>query len=146
MFEGPMQYSDEDCVRICLLMLLGQGFLGLQDTNAVDIKLLHLVDNLNAFNQYPWGNYFWESTYTNVYDMHVRQKEDTRGFSLDGFVWPFKMWILEVFPEFKQKRGYFECPTIPRFLGWKEGHRLLKVNVDGILANAVKVRYLNIIP
>ncbi|KAM0034872.1 putative Ulp1 protease family catalytic domain, papain-like cysteine peptidase superfamily [Helianthus debilis subsp. tardiflorus] len=52
------------------------------------------------------------------------------------------MWILEVFPEFKQKRGYFEGQTIPRFLGWKEGHRLLKVHVDGILANAVKVTFL----
>ena len=53
-----------------------------------------------------------------------------------------QMWILEVFPEFKQRRGYFNCQTIPRFLGWKEGHRLLKVHVDGILANAVKVRFL----
>ncbi|KAM0051974.1 hypothetical protein Hdeb2414_s0007g00242871 [Helianthus debilis subsp. tardiflorus] len=139
-FEGPMNFTDEDCTRICLLMLLGQGFLGLQDSNAIDNKLLHMMDNLNEFNQYPWGNFFWESTYLNVYDMHVHQKEDAEGFSLDEFVWPSKMWILEVFPEFKQRRGYVEGHSIPRFLGRREGQKLMKGSVDGIFANAIKRR------
>ena len=50
-----------------------------------------------------------------------------------------QMWILEVFPEFKQRRGYFDGQSIPRFLGWQEGQKLMKGSVDGILANAIKV-------
>ncbi|KAJ0580441.1 hypothetical protein HanHA300_Chr04g0129271 [Helianthus annuus] len=91
LFENVGQLNEDDTTRICLLMLIGQGFLGWQKTNVVDNMLLDLVDNLEEFRQYPWGNYFWESTYSVVYNLHNRQKGDDKGFSLSGFVWPFKM-------------------------------------------------------
>ena len=72
-------------------MLIGQGFLGWQKTNAVDNMILDLVDNLEEFRQYPWGNYFWESTYSAIYNLSNRKMDEAKGFSLAGFVWPFKV-------------------------------------------------------
>ncbi|MFS7897587.1 hypothetical protein Hanom_Chr00s010041g01744431 [Helianthus anomalus] len=128
----------DDQTRICLLMLLGLGFLGLQRTNVFDDRLIHLVDDLVVFRQYPWGNYFWENTVTNVYNMYIRQKKDTAGFSLTGFVWPFKMWIMEIFPEFRADPELFQVQTIPRFLGWGAGTKYQKQGVEKYLRNAIK--------
>ncbi|MFS7922021.1 hypothetical protein Hanom_Chr03g00243721 [Helianthus anomalus] len=48
------------------------------------------------------------------------------------------MWILEAFPELK--KGYFQGHSLPRFLGWGEGQKLMKASVDGLFANAIKRR------
>ncbi|KAF5758409.1 hypothetical protein HanRHA438_Chr16g0741261 [Helianthus annuus] len=50
------------------------------------------------------------------------------------------MWVLEIFPQFKRSREWFEGETIPRFLGWKEGKKFMRVTVDGMLQLAVKKR------
>ncbi|MFS8001914.1 hypothetical protein Hanom_Chr13g01195891 [Helianthus anomalus] len=79
--------------------------------------------------------------------MHVRQKEDTKGFSLDGFVWPFKVPWKFLYYKYvdsrsvsELKKSYFQGQSIPRFLGWREGQKLMKGSVDGIFANAIKRR------
>ncbi|KAF5772224.1 hypothetical protein HanXRQr2_Chr13g0574321 [Helianthus annuus] len=83
-------YSEDDCLRICLLMIVGLGFKGTKSHETIDMKLMNLVDDLEAWNQFPWGSYHWESTYSHVYDMTRRHVPSNAGFNLPGCVWPFK--------------------------------------------------------
>ena len=43
---------DIDAVRLCLLVLLEVGFIGLQGAHSVSDKLICLVDDLEAWNKY----------------------------------------------------------------------------------------------
>lgn len=65
MHVGDLQYviecqssglSDEDVVQVCLLILLELGFLGQETTLVVNDELLRLVDDLDAWNNYPSGS------------------------------------------------------------------------------------------
>ena len=47
--------SDIDTVRICLLVLLETGFMGLQVAHIVSDELIHLVDDLDAWNIYNFN-------------------------------------------------------------------------------------------
>ncbi|KAJ0634303.1 putative Ulp1 protease family catalytic domain, papain-like cysteine peptidase superfamily [Helianthus annuus] len=129
-------FSEDDCLRICLLMIVGLGFKGTQSHETIDMKLMNLVDDLEAWNHFPWGSYLWESTYSHVYDMTRRHVPGNAGFNLPGCVWPFKMWILEIFPEFKQMEKFYKSPRIPRFLSWGPGTRLTITTVERILETA----------
>ncbi|KAJ0702200.1 hypothetical protein HanPI659440_Chr14g0526671 [Helianthus annuus] len=132
------QLSEDDCLRICLLMLLELGFKGTQRFESVDKMVLNLVDDLEAWNNFPWGSYLWQSTYVHVYDLSRRHQQGNAGFSLPGCVWPFKMWIYEVFPEFKEMVSFFKTEAIPRFLGWGPGKRVTTATVERIFQSAQK--------
>ncbi|KAJ0591509.1 hypothetical protein HanHA300_Chr03g0074101 [Helianthus annuus] len=132
------QLSEDDCLRICLLMLLELGFKGTQRFEPVDKMVLNLVDDLEAWNNFPWGSYLWQSTYVHVYDLSRRHQQGNAGFSLPGCVWPFKMWIYEVFPEFKEMVSFFKTEAIPRFLGWGPGKRVTTATVERIFQSAQK--------
>ncbi|MFS7955333.1 hypothetical protein Hanom_Chr07g00641411 [Helianthus anomalus] len=85
-------YTEDDCLRICLLMMV-EYFKGTQVYQAVDDLLLNLVNNLNleGWNQFPWGTYLWLNTCTSVYNLNQRHQPQNKGFSLPGCVWPFKI-------------------------------------------------------
>ncbi|MFS7965636.1 hypothetical protein Hanom_Chr09g00764541 [Helianthus anomalus] len=85
-----IEYTEDDCLRICLLMMV-ESFKGTQEYQAVDDQLLNLVDNLEAWNQFPWGTYLWPNTCTNVYNLNQRYQSENKGFSLPDCVWPFKV-------------------------------------------------------
>ncbi|MFS7907914.1 hypothetical protein Hanom_Chr01g00077091 [Helianthus anomalus] len=50
------------------------------------------------------------------------------------------MWLLEIFPQFKNSSEWFQGETIPRFLGWKKGKKFMTSTVDGLLQLAATKR------
>ncbi|MFS7929116.1 hypothetical protein Hanom_Chr04g00328721 [Helianthus anomalus] len=67
--------------------MMVESFKGTQVYQAVDDQLLNLVDNLEAWNQFPWGIYLWPNTCTKVYNLNQRYQPENKGFSLPGCVW-----------------------------------------------------------
>ncbi|GJW34405.1 hypothetical protein Tco_0054437 [Tanacetum coccineum] len=104
MRKRSLALEDNDAVRICLLVLLQQGFLGHQLSHNVSDDMLKLVEHLsNCWNIFPWGSYIWEYTYSQLRDaLHKR-----------------KIWILEAIPA--THRFVHKKPTekIPRALAWE---------------------------
>ncbi|GKC42482.1 hypothetical protein Tco_1060204, partial [Tanacetum coccineum] len=49
--------SDEDAIRLCLLLALEVIFMGRLLTFKVDDTLFRLVENLEAWNSFPWGEH-----------------------------------------------------------------------------------------
>ncbi|GKD48909.1 phospholipase-like protein, partial [Tanacetum coccineum] len=108
MRKRSLVLEDNDAVRICLLVLLQQGFLGHQLSHKVSDDMLKLVEHLsNCWNIFPWGSYIWEYTYSHLRDalhrrklLHdaKREKREKIQYTMTGFVWAFMIWILEAIP------------------------------------------------
>lgn len=93
--------TDEDAVRLCLLILLHTGFLGREAKLCVDEQILLLVDDLDAWNNFPWGSYIWDATFPQLRNklgerqlVHLsRHHEQLSSYSLTGFIWAFKVLL-----------------------------------------------------
>ncbi|PWA61334.1 phospholipase-like protein [Artemisia annua] len=58
--------SDNDDVRLSLVGLLVLVLLGREFNYKVNNWIWSLVDNLDAWNVYPWGNVVWRTLYTQL--------------------------------------------------------------------------------
>ncbi|GJS27139.1 transposase, MuDR, MULE transposase domain protein [Tanacetum coccineum] len=55
--------SDENSVKVCLLLVSNIVFIGRESKNYIADNLIELVDDLSAWDAYPWGEYFWRALY-----------------------------------------------------------------------------------
>lgn len=86
------RYSDEEAVRITLLTMASTFFLGQQGTVKVPDILLTLIDDLPAWNNFPWGSYFWTPTYTQMNGAIQKRKDQRKlAMTLTGFLFAFKV-------------------------------------------------------
>ncbi|KAJ9556894.1 hypothetical protein OSB04_011508 [Centaurea solstitialis] len=90
-------YSDmsdlevEDKVRIGSLLMVEKVFLGHQDHVYVDNVLLNVVNDLDVWNDYPWGSYIWSFTYKLMDGAFERRlAQDCDAMTLYGFQHAFE--------------------------------------------------------
>ncbi|GKE42578.1 hypothetical protein Tco_1469862 [Tanacetum coccineum] len=55
--------SDEDSVKVCLLLVENIVFMGRESKNYIADNLIELVDDLSAWDAYLWGEYFLRALY-----------------------------------------------------------------------------------
>ncbi|PWA88552.1 phospholipase-like protein [Artemisia annua] len=120
--------SDEDAVRICLVVVSVVILSGRERRFNIPKHIMLLVEDFAAFNAFPWGEYLWKIFYlrtVNVVPKHAnhhttnkkKNPEFVPTYNLYGFVWAFKIWILESFPK---SRIWWnkDDDVIPRGLAW----------------------------
>ncbi|GKA61645.1 phospholipase-like, aminotransferase-like mobile domain protein [Tanacetum coccineum] len=104
--EKFSKVSDEDAIRLCLLLSLEVIFIGRELVSVVDDIFLRMVDNLDAWNSFPWGEHIWRQLYDairNVSSKHKLEHLDglrknrnyVPSYLLSGFHFAFKIWIIE---------------------------------------------------
>ncbi|GKA79265.1 phospholipase-like protein, partial [Tanacetum coccineum] len=52
--------SVDDSIRVCLLYMSELIFRGPEDKKVIPSFMLRMVDDLAAWNDFPWGEYYWE--------------------------------------------------------------------------------------
>ncbi|GJY79773.1 hypothetical protein Tco_0485574 [Tanacetum coccineum] len=93
--------SDEDAVYLCLLLALEVIFMGRLLTFKVDDTLFRLVDNLEAWNSFPWGEHLWTHLYDEIKNLKERHSDEHNyglkkdrnyipTYTLSGFVFAFQ--------------------------------------------------------
>nr|GEU38853.1 transposase, MuDR, MULE transposase domain protein [Tanacetum cinerariifolium] len=81
--------------------------MGKEDRNCIPRHLVTLVEDLDAWNDYPWGEYVWAKFYertVNIVDVHRQHHLDEKKknpnynatYNLYGFAWAFTDSILIV--------------------------------------------------
>ncbi|GKB70978.1 phospholipase-like protein [Tanacetum coccineum] len=132
---------DDDVVRLCLLLALDFVFMGYEMRHVIANELLNLVDDLAAWNDFPWGEHMWIELHHRVYnndkkyrEVHLKKiaingKTFMPTYTLQGFVFAFKIWILEMFPNSKTW-WIQEKNVIPRAVAWSDGTPFLKSDYD----------------
>ncbi|GKA91730.1 phospholipase-like protein [Tanacetum coccineum] len=119
---------DEDAIRVCLLLSLEVIFMGRKLVHEFDDTLMRLVENLKAWNAFPWVEHIWIHLYKQMLNVVSNHKaEHLKGlhmsrnyvptYTLSGFVWSFKIWILE---SFERSNCWWskDSEVIPRGLAW----------------------------
>lgn len=96
--------SDDDAVRLCLLVVAMLVFMGIEDRNCIPKHILDLVEDYDSWNLFPWGEFMWDKFYqrtVNVVDRHREEhlqklKENPKysaTYNLYGFAWAFKVCL-----------------------------------------------------
>ncbi|GJZ77624.1 retrovirus-related pol polyprotein from transposon TNT 1-94 [Tanacetum coccineum] len=70
--------------------------------------MLRLANDRVAWDKYPWGSYVWPTLYSQLRNANVKRwsplyiaqptnEDDVKTYSIFGYTWAFKTWILESF-------------------------------------------------
>nr|GEV57388.1 phospholipase-like protein [Tanacetum cinerariifolium] len=134
---------DEDAVSLCCVVILQFVLLGLKDRRRVPDWILRLADDIDGWEKYTWGSYVWPILYSqlrdanvrrwpNLYATEARSDVDKKTYSVFGFTWAFKMWILELFrvgsnEYYKRHRCY------PRVVAWSSNKNFYQNMLRGFL-------------
>ncbi|GJW62797.1 phospholipase-like, aminotransferase-like mobile domain protein [Tanacetum coccineum] len=94
--------SDSDSIRVCLLLSLEVIFMGHDLGSAVDDVFLRMVEDLEDWNDFPWGEHMWRELYAAIRNVNSNHKQAHHKaleinpnfvptYSLSGFVLCFKI-------------------------------------------------------
>ncbi|GKB05580.1 phospholipase-like, aminotransferase-like mobile domain protein [Tanacetum coccineum] len=98
--------SHSDSIRVCLLLSLEVIFMGHELGSAVDDVFPRMVEDLDVWNDFPWGEHMWRELYDAIGNVTSNHKHEhhkaleknpnfVSTYSLSGFLLSFKIWILE---------------------------------------------------
>ena len=118
---------DEDAVRLCLLLALEVIFMGRLLVEEVDDTLFRLIENLDEWDAFPWGEYIWRRLYDQILDVASKHKykfleginKDRKfvpTYTLSGFVWAFKVCIFLINILFPTYLWYFFSTNLNYFV------------------------------
>ncbi|GMN68599.1 hypothetical protein TIFTF001_037655 [Ficus carica] len=119
--------NDDDAVRLSLLYIM--FFIPLSDASAVKIdpKFFALVDDLDAFNAFPWGVLSWEATRAAIcHTVDNRMSSKRRPlkkiykvhYNLPGFPHALLVWAYDILPSIASKFTTKYEQAIPRMMSW----------------------------
>ncbi|KAK2648594.1 hypothetical protein Ddye_016083 [Dipteronia dyeriana] len=103
--------SDDDMVKLALVLILEMTLVGKDDRNAIMYWTLQLVDDLDAFNSFPWGTFLYSRTFdflsTCVVGRDDKYKERLESpakrkaekYNVYRFVTAFQVWAIEAIPK-----------------------------------------------
>ena len=100
--EAFSKISDEDAVRVCLLLALEVIFMGRELISVLDDALVRMVDIIETWNNFPWGEHIWRMLYEVILNVNSFQSYASNkgvnmnpkfqpSYSLGGFILPFKV-------------------------------------------------------
>ncbi|GJU91469.1 phospholipase-like protein [Tanacetum coccineum] len=121
---------DGDAISLCCLGILQLVLLGVEGKRRIPDWLLRLANDRVGWDNYPWGSYVWPTLYSQLKNANVRRwpklyatqptsEIDKKTYSIFGYTWAFKTWILESF-RVTATRYYNRFNRYPRVAAWKK--------------------------
>ncbi|XP_015169697.1 uncharacterized protein [Solanum tuberosum] len=115
--------------RMCLVWFVHAILWAKDINNVIDLSLFVLAQDLDAFNNYPWGN---DSYFLTV--EYLVSKLSPKTNNLYGFPWAFMAWAFEAIPYLrKQFNDYSKEISQPRILRWLSSKNNPKINYVDLL-------------
>ncbi|GMN18764.1 hypothetical protein TIFTF001_050843 [Ficus carica] len=132
--------NDADAVKLSLLYIVFCIPLSNASSVKIDPKYFALADNLDAFNEFPWGVLSWEATRTaicstveNRISSKRRPKKniDKSRYSVAGFPQALLVWAYKTSPVIASKFTTNYKHALPRMMSWTTEDN---VRFDDVLA------------
>ncbi|GJS25114.1 phospholipase-like protein [Tanacetum coccineum] len=133
--EAFKKLDDNDVVSLCCVGILQLVLLGLEDRRPVPNWILRLANDRDGWDNYPWGSHVWPTLYKQLKDANVRRwpalyatqprnedEVEKKSYSLVGFLWAFKTWILESFRA-ATNDYYTRYRRLPRIVAWSSKNK-----------------------
>ncbi|GJW68390.1 retrovirus-related pol polyprotein from transposon TNT 1-94 [Tanacetum coccineum] len=126
--------------------------LGLEDRRLVPNWILRLEKDRDGWDDYPWGSYVWPTLYYNLKDANVKRwlplyaiesinEDGKKSYSILGFTWAFKTWILEVF-RLGPNEFYTRHMRYPRIVAWTSNKKFYRPMLRDFLHGRVPAERL----
>nr|GFA21029.1 phospholipase-like protein [Tanacetum cinerariifolium] len=139
--------EDNDAVSLCCV-----GILQLEDNDAVSLCCVGILHDRVSWDNYPWGSYVWATLYKHLRDANVKRWQplyasepaneiDTKSYSIEGFAWAFKTWILESFRA-PTDDYYTRCRRHPRIVAWSSKRKFYRNMLKPMLHGQLPVQRL----
>ncbi|CAI9272394.1 unnamed protein product [Lactuca saligna] len=122
--------QDENDVMLIQLVFVLKGLHGRDVKTCILAAIYKLADNRDDWNKFAWGTYFWRYTSQMMREMFKKivefrqfkeahpESKKIHKYTVPGFMLPFKIWILETFPE--ATSFYVRIPTrLSRMRSWR---------------------------
>nr|GEU46246.1 hypothetical protein [Tanacetum cinerariifolium] len=134
-FRHRVFSSDFDGIPIrgkdVLLLIESDVFKRLDDNDVVSLS-----NDRVSWDNYPWGSYVWPTLYKHLRDANVKRwqplyasdptnETETKSYSIEGFAWAFKTWILESFRA-ETDDYYTRYRRHPRIVAWSSKHKFYR--------------------
>ncbi|GMN22902.1 hypothetical protein TIFTF001_047505 [Ficus carica] len=120
--------NDNDAVKLSLLYMIFCIPLSNANSVKIDLKFFALADNLDNFNDFPWGVLSWEATRAAICNTvenkmsskrrRPLKKSDKVHYSIAGFPHALLVWAYETLPSIAAKFTTKYDQAIPRMLSW----------------------------
>ncbi|GJQ96135.1 phospholipase-like protein [Tanacetum coccineum] len=144
--------DDDDAVSLCCIGILQLVLLGLEDRRPVPNWILRLANDRDGWDDYPWGSYVWPTLYYNLKDANVKRwlplyatestnEDGKKSYSLLGFTWAFKTWILEMF-RLGPNEYYTRHMRYPRIVAWTSNKKFYRPMLRDFLHGRVPAERL----
>ncbi|CAH9093576.1 unnamed protein product [Cuscuta epithymum] len=114
----------KDGVKLALLYILSHCLFGNQTARPMKAYYINLVNDLDAFNAYPWGDDVWDDLVNKVkQSCEALDKGKGDRVTFPGFMVAFQWWAFETFPGLA-KAGLCKVMNgtehiMPRTLKWE---------------------------
>ncbi|PWA77936.1 phospholipase-like protein [Artemisia annua] len=129
--ESFNKMSNEDVVRLCMLLAVEYVLKGQELRHVLSNELLCLVDDFYAWDAFPWGEYIWMEFHNRVYNVLSKKREEhllefvkvgpsyKAHYPLYGFVFALKIFVLESF-QVSKLWWKTEDNVFPRCVAWSD--------------------------
>nr|KAJ0202660.1 hypothetical protein LSAT_V11C500251540 [Lactuca sativa] len=141
-----LELDDVDAVRVYLIYILCEGFLGKEVNDRVPQDWLFLAENLDLWNSFAWGSYLWDFTYVDLEDtwnkiynyLSFSERRQTLKYSVSRFTAPIRLY--EMIPAVRAC-GFVlrKNKDLPRMKRWSGTKKLKWVDVNKIWS---KIQYV----
>nr|GEY52174.1 gallate 1-beta-glucosyltransferase-like [Tanacetum cinerariifolium] len=117
--------DDNDAISLCSVGILQLVLLGVEDRRHVPNWMVRLANDRVSWDNYPWGSYASDPT----------NETATKSYSIEGFAWAFKTWILESF-RVATDDYYTRYRRHPRIIAWSSKHKFYR-NMHKLMLHAL---------
>ncbi|GJT28727.1 phospholipase-like protein, partial [Tanacetum coccineum] len=144
--------DDDDVVSLCCVGIVQLVLLGLEDRRLVPNWILRLANDRDGWDNYPWGSYVWPTLYYNLRDANAKRwlplyatestnEDGNKSYSLLGFTWAFKTWILEMF-RLGPNEYFTRHMRYPRIVAWTSNKKFYRAMLRDFLHGLVPAERL----
>ncbi|PHT76389.1 hypothetical protein T459_19911 [Capsicum annuum] len=106
-------FSKKHKQSLCLVWFVHNILWARDVNNNISLTLIKLFEDLDTFNNYPWGYESFKMTAKYLLTLLA-----SKTVNLYGFLWAFMVWTFEVIPYLRQQVNYQEGVSCPRILRW----------------------------
>ncbi|BBG93121.1 BURP domain-containing protein [Prunus dulcis] len=135
--------EEDDIYKLALVYFAELVVLGRDKHLNINLNYLTLVEDLDAFNRYPWGSVSFDKTQDSLFSAPTKGKGKSKvtgtsrrnekgkkdkhgeaqrsGWSFKGFTYAFQIWVYELIPRMADLNycKVVDPTAVPRILRWR---------------------------
>ncbi|KAK2663297.1 hypothetical protein Ddye_001871 [Dipteronia dyeriana] len=131
-FAQGTEADGEHLLKMAYILMVCQFFGKDDQMSVIPGWLIVLVDNEQAFTNFPWGTYIFSMTLFSLHSSTKKRLQRLRGkkpytYNIHGFALAFQVWAIETIPRLTNVVGTRIGSGFPRINNWNFNKKAMKI-------------------